>query len=76
MRKFLLLFIPSSIIIFIIWMIPFSREVSEGITEEAVPIMAAPPQQSWQEIITWIIGTLNGLFGMILLVKKVFTKSK
>jgi hypothetical protein len=62
--------------------------ITEG-EEEMVPEMAAPLEEeriayssrkysepfNWQGLITWLIGSLNGLFGMILLVKKIFTKT-
>ncbi len=58
-------------------------------TVPTAPIMAEstiePPQMAlmsepkkevdWQGLITWIIGSLNGLFGLALLVKKVFFKT-
>ena len=57
------------------------EESAEGPVEEMVPEMAAPPEQPaaapqipWQSFITWIIGSLNGIFGLILLIKKVFNK--
>ncbi|MFC2104226.1 hypothetical protein ACFLS4_02595 [Bacteroidota bacterium] len=75
MRKFLYLFIPSVIIIIIIWWIHFTAGNKVMAVEGTIDFQPVQ-KQSWQEIITWIIGSLNGLFGIILLVKKVFTKSK
>ena len=56
--------------------IPIEGGVIEGtVIEPPMMLMSAEKEVDWQALITWIIGSLNGLFGMALLVKKIFTKS-
>ena len=45
-----------------------------NLQEEIITASAAPID--WQGIITWIIGSLNGVFGLIIMIKKVFGKTK
>jgi len=40
------------------------------------PIETVGEPFDYKEFITWILGAMNGFFGMILLVKKVFFKEK
>lgn len=39
-------------------------------------VSASTPALDWQALITWIIGSLNGVFGLIIMIKKVFAKTK
>jgi hypothetical protein len=48
-----------------------SIEISADDHEESV---AATPEKDWQKTVTWGIGALNGLFGVILLGKKIISK--
>jgi hypothetical protein len=36
---------------------------------------AAVPEKDWQQMVTWGIGALNGLLGVALIGKKIFSKS-
>ena len=58
--------------------VPIEGIVSEGTVIEPpqMALMSEPKKEvDWQGLITWIIGSLNGLFGLALLVKKVFFKT-
>ena len=41
-----------------------------------IPVLASASREpiDWQALITWIIGSLNGVFGLIIMAKKVFGK--
>ncbi|MCK4662635.1 MAG: hypothetical protein KAT68_07210 [Bacteroidales bacterium] len=76
MKKFMYVFIPSILILLLIWIYPlFFSYTSASAPVNSESIIDSTNEQSWQEIITWIIGSLNGLFGLVLLIKKVFSKS-
>jgi hypothetical protein len=45
---------------------------SEDHSEDAA---AATPEKDWQKTVTWAIGALNGLFGALLVGKKIISKS-
>jgi len=52
-----------------------------GATKKSEEFVSSPVEKStepfdYKEFITWILGAMNGFFGMILLVKKVFFKEK
>jgi hypothetical protein len=42
--------------------------------QEEIVTASNPVAVNWQELITWIIGSLNGVFGLIIMIKKVFEK--
>ena len=44
---------------------------------EEMPVIAEREKKEtdWQALITWIIGSLNGMFGLAVMAKKVFGKS-
>ena len=56
--------------------------IQGGVVEQAVveppqmALMTEPKKETdWQALITWIIGSLNGIFGLAVMAKKVFGKS-
>ena len=57
---------------------PAAREKSQEYLEQPqlqeIPVTASKPATDWQALITWIIGSLNGVFGLAVMVKKVFGK--
>jgi hypothetical protein len=50
-------------------------EISLTMPEESVAASpAATPEKDWQKMVTWGIGALNGLLGVVLVGKKIFEK--
>jgi hypothetical protein len=80
------IYIPiiSAIVLLGIWAVPgldkFKLSVEDGVIESEIALslpeetVAAVPEKDWQKTITWGIGALNGLFGVVLLGKKILGK--
>ena len=80
-KKIWLIPVQSGLILLGINLEKFAFSVEDGqiksefelsIIEE--PQAAAAPTTDWQELVTWGIGALNGLLGLVYLGKKIFNK--
>lgn len=86
-KKLLAIPIISGIILAGVWFGPhihkFDLSIEDGEMSSTIelssepheePQAAAAPEKDWQQLVTWGIGALNGLFGALFIGKKIFTK--
>ena len=85
-KKFLAIPIISGLILMGIWFGPHLHKLDISIedgditgsieltAEDHEEPQADATDKDWQQLVTWVIGALNGLFGVLLIGKKILSK--